>query len=320
MTTPMNKAQLQSLLMDYLYGEPSESARKEFERELAANPALQAMLAEERRLDSSLPIGAQPRITDERLQGNRWVLQQNLQRERRTAFSLQQWLNSLAQRPFTVAFQGLAMAATFVLGLFIATPAPVGTDLPGATLAAAEISPLELIESDDYEIYQLKVNSFDAATGAIDLSFSLASETRLQGNVADQGIHRLMAVALQDDIDPASRLDTINALQPVRSGSDVQDALIYVLRNDENPGVRYQAVQSLVTLASVDRVRDALRYALSEDVNPGVRLEAFQALASYQDPETLAVFRNQMDNDSNEYIRTQARNIVEGNSDAVIEL
>ena len=168
-----------------------------------------------------------------------------------------------------------------------------------------------MVNDEDYEIYQFKVNDYDATTGAIDLSFSLASETRLTGNIADQQINGLMAVALQNDIDSASRLDTINALQPVAAGDQVLGALIHVLTNDQNPGVRYQAVQSLVQLSHEESVREALRYALSEDVNQGVRVEAFQALVNYPDEQTLAIFRQQMDADSNEFIRTQARTIVE---------
>lgn len=323
MTMPEHKAHLQQLVMQYLYGEMTASERLDFDRQLESSTALRALLAEEQRFDAAIPQGVQPQIDAERVQGNRWLLQQNLQRERRSAFAPRLWLQALAERPVTVALQGLAMAATFVLGVLVATPPAADSALGANGLVAsggAAPSPLSLIENDDYEIYQLKVNAFDAVSGDIDLSFSLASETRVQGNVADQGIHKLMAVALQDDIDPASRMDTINALQPVSGGDEVQEALIYVLRNDQNPGVRYQAVQSLVTLASVDRVREALRYALSEDVNPGVRMEAFDALASYQDPETLAVFRRQMNEDSNEYIRTQARTIIEGTDDAAIEL
>lgn len=323
MTTPEHREQLQQLLMQYLYGDMDTAERDAFTQQLQANTELRAMLAAEQRFDSALPKGSQPLIDADRLQGNRWLLHQNLQREQRTAFSLQQWLRGLVARPLTVAFQTAAMAATFVLGVLIASPPPDGAGT-GSILAGnanAELTPLDFIDSDDYEIYQLKVNSYDAASGAIDLSFALASETRLTGNVADRGIHQLMAVALQNDIDPAARMDTINALQPVSSGSDVYEALIYVLRNDENPGVRYQAVQSLVALVHEEQVREALRYALSEDVNPGVRLEAFQALANNNpDSKTLAVFRQQMEDDSNEYIRAQARTIVEGTDNASIDL
>jgi HEAT repeat protein len=77
---------------------------------------------------------------------------------------------------------------------------------------------------------------------------------------------------------------------------------------------------SLVELTNQEQVREALRYALSEDVNEGVRIEAFQALASYTDEPTLAVFREQMEKDSNEFIRTQARNIVEESQAETIDL
>lgn len=323
MTTPENTNVLQSWVMQYLYGEMTAAERQDFEQALATNATLQALLDAEQRFDSAFPQGLQPVIDAERLQGNRWLLHQNLQRESRKRFSVQAWLQGLTQRPMTVMLQGAAMAATFVLGVLVATP-DATTNMATTPLAGnstdGSLSPLMLVGNDDYEIYQMKVNSYDPASGDIDLSFSLASETRLQGNVAEKNIHQLMAVALQNDIDSASRLDTINALQPVRHGSDVYEALIYVLRNDDNPGVRYQAVQSLVSLADEDRVRDALRYALSEDVNPGVRLEAFAALASNPDAQTLEVFRRQMDEDSNEYIRAQARLIVEGSGGATIDL
>ena len=111
------------------------------------------------------------------------------------------------------------MAATFVLGIMVSLPSGMQESVPAAAqLATIGISPLALINDEDYEIFQLKVNNYDVATGEIDLSFSLASETHLSGNVADQQIHSLMAAALQDDINASSRLDAINALQAVVAG------------------------------------------------------------------------------------------------------
>lgn len=310
MTNSNNQAQLEMQLIQYLYGDMDESQQAMFEQELAANLELRDLLEQEQRFNSALPSMSQPLIDDERIQGNRWLLRQNLQKAARPSFSLRQWWQSLWERPLTVAFQGAAMAMTFVLGVMV-SGSPAAPELAPGMLAATADSPLALVNDDDYEIYQLQVNSYDATTGDIDLTFALASETRVTGNVSDQNVNQLMAVALQNDIDSASRLDTINALQPVVSGDQVYEALIYVLTNDQNPGVRYQAVQSLVSLANEERVRDALRYALREDVNPGVRVEAFNALSNFRDAQTLAVFREQMDEDSNEYIRTEARSIIE---------
>lgn len=325
MTIPENKEQLQHLVISYLYGDLSAEEIRQFEAEIETNATLKQVLEQEQRLDSAIPIGIQPQIDEDRLHGNRFMLRQNLQRENRTRFSLRQWLQGLTERPMTLAFQGLAMAATFVIGILVATPSELQSPAAaGPQLVAidseAGMSPLALINDEDYEIYQLKVNDYDAISGDIDLSFSLASETRLVGNVADQQINGLMAVALQNDIGSSSRLDTINALQPVVSGDQVYQALIHVLTTDQNPGVRYQAVQSLVQLAHEAPVRDALRYALSEDVNQGVRVEAFQALVNYPEEETLEIFRQKMDIDSNEFIRTQARTIIEGSADGSIVL
>lgn len=313
MTTAVDKEQLEFQMIQYLYGDMDGEARAQFEQLLASDPVLQAMLDEEQGFNSAFPVGMQPFIDEERVQGNRWLLRQNLQKAARPGFSIRNWIQGLMERPLTLVFQGAAMAMTFVLGILVAgaggESALPTLNRPANMVAAA--TPLSLVDEDDYEIFQMTVNSYDAASGAIDLTFALASETRIRGNVADQSVHQLMAVALQNDIDSASRLDTINALQPVVSGDQVYEALIYVLTNDQNPGVRYQAVQSLVALSDQERVRDALRYALSEDVNPGVRVEAFNALASYRDEETLNVFRQKMEADSNEYIRAQARMIVE---------
>lgn len=312
MTSSENTEQMQLRVISYLYSDMDADELRQFEKELETNAQLRQMLEEERRLDGAFPMGSQPLINEERLQGNRWLLRQNLQKQSRSQFSIRRWLGELSERPFTVAFQGAAMAMTFVLGIYVASPAAS----PDAQ--SAGLTPLQLVSDEDYEIYQLKVNTYDAASGEIDLSFSLASETNIRGNVRDQNIHGLMAVALQNDIDSASRLDAIDALQPVTTGGDVYQALIHVLKNDQNPGVRYQAVRSLVALAHEDEVRDALRDALDQDVNPGVRLEAFQALVAYPERETLQLLRQKMDADSNEYIRNQSRIILEESESTVI--
>lgn len=304
--------QLQLRVIEYLYGEMTAAERLQFEQDVERDSELKKILKQEQRFDSALRPGMQPQIDEERLQGNRWAIRQRLLRETRPRFSFLQALDELRRRPLMLVFQGAAMAMTFAIGVMVASSPQSGVVPAGENLVARQVAlPFEFIGEEDYEIYSMRVNNYDTVSGDIDLSFSLASETRVTGNVANQSINRLMAVALQDDIDSAARLDTINALRPVAQGNDVYQALIHVLRNDENPGVRYQAVQALVTLRHEESVQAALRYALSEDVNEGVRVEAFNALAEYRDPQTLDVFRQQMEKDSNEYIRAEARTIIE---------
>ena len=212
------------------------------------------------------------------------------------------------RKPSLVALQTCALAVTYVIGFLVASP---GDNNGGAPAVASLVSPLNLVGEQDYEIADMHIDRFDPVSGEIDLSFALASETRLTGNVSDAEIRTLMTVALINEIDEASRLDTIDVLQ-ASFGEDVTASMIYVLNNDNNPGVRYSAVRSLVDYVDDAEVRTALRSALQQDVNPGVRVEAFNALAQNPDPETLAVFALQAENDGNEYIRTRSREIVEG--------
>ena len=311
--------ELQLRVVQYLYGGLTDSERDAFERDLQTDPQLARVLEQEQRLDSVVPRLTRPHIDDDRMQGNRFMLRQALQKSARRRSMLSDWVSDIRNNPQRLVFQLGAMAATFVLGLMVSTQSPVVQEpvsLPEVAAVPVQFSPLSFVQDEDYEIYQMKVNSYDPASGEIDLSFSLASETRVSGNIANSEIHSLMAVALQEDIDSASRLDTINVLQPVASGDRVYEALIHVLLNDQNPGVRYQAVQSLVQLVHEDEVRNALRFALADDVNSGVRIEAFKALMDYRDDETLSVFRDKMENDSNEFIRTQARAILEETDEA----
>lgn len=313
----------------YLYGEMQPDAARAFEQELTSNRTLADLLEEEQAFDAGLPQGLQPRIDEERLQGNRWVLRQKLARVTRSTQRQENAFALLLGQPRLLLMQGAAMACTFALGLFLA--AGSGPDAgPAASLSTAAGSvettprgPLALIGDDEYEIYRLQVNSYDPVSGEIDLSFALASESRLTGNVSDVTVHQLMAAALQDDIDSAARMDTITALQPVGAGSGVHEALIHVLLNDENPGVRYQAVSALTALADRDTVREALRAALASDMNEGVRVQAFNALMSSLDEQTLTLFRDHLQDDANEYIRTQSRSIVDGSmasDDLILEL
>jgi len=310
MNIPNSKDQLEQLVIRYLYGDFSEEERAQFEQALASNSKLQEILAQEQDLNNSVPLGTTPFIDSERQEINRLKLRRNLQKQVASQSALGNFLVSLLRKPSLVAFQSFALAASYVLGFLIASPSDVAIE-SGNPLAGI-VSPLSLVGDQDYEISDMHIADFNPVSGEIDLSFSIASETQLTGNVADTGIRTLMTVALLNEIDAAARLDTIEALQNASFSDDVSASMIHVLNSDDNPGVRYSAVLSLVDYADDETVRSALRNALQEDVNPGVRIEAFNALATRPDAETLAVFEQRMEVDSNSYIRDRSRSIVEG--------
>lgn len=309
MSNVSSKEQLDELVFRYVYGDLTHAEKSSFEQMLEEDPGLQKLLDEELKFQNFLPPGTAPQIDNERLTGNRFLLHKNLRGMQEQGTGVQRWWQSLVARPQMLGWQLTGMAITFVLGLLVTNLSmlPAQTD----TVLARVSSPLALVNEQDYQVASLQINSYDESTGEIDLSFSLVSDTTVQANIADANIRRLMTVALEDEVDSAVRLQAVAALGKVNELRDVYQTMIYLLTSDQNPGVRYQAVSLLVEMAGEDEVRDALRLALQRDVNSGVRLEAFNALAQYPEAETLAVFRDSMTSDNNEYIRTRARAIVE---------
>jgi len=307
MNIPENREQLEELVMRYLYDDLDSADRAAFEQALASNPLLLEILEQEQSLEQAIPQGTAVHIDDDRLQDARRQTRRNLQRQIANRSAIGEFLVTLMRKPSLVALQSVALAASYVLGVLIASP----TDGEVNPMAGV-ISPLALVGEQDYEISEMHIDSFDPVSGEIDLSFAIASDTRLSGNVADTGIRTLMTVALLNEIDEAATLDTIDALQSASYDNDISASMIHVLTNDNNPGVRYSAVQSLVNYVEDDQVRTALRSALQQDVNPGVRVEAFNALAQNPDPDTMVIFRQVAEMDGNDYIRERARAIVEG--------
>ena len=307
MNIPESREQLEELVVRYLYDDLDSDEKTVFEQALASNPLLQEILEQEQSLERAIPRGTTVHIDEDRLQDSRRQLRRNLQRQVANRSVIGEFLVTLMRKPSLVALQSVALAASYVLGVLIASP----SDSEVAPMAGI-ITPLALVGEQDYEISDMHIDSFDPVSGEIDLSFAIASDTRLSGNVADTGIRTLMTVALLNEIDEASRLDTIEALQNASYDDDISASMIHVLTNDNNPGVRYSAVRSLVNYVEEDQVKTALRNALQQDVNPGVRVEAFNALAQNPDPDTLVIFRQAAETDGNDYIRERARAIVEG--------
>ena len=311
-----DQAMIEQRVFRYLYDDLAPEERRRFELDLEDNPALQTALDQQRQLDEMLPRGLGPLLDEQRLQDNFAAAMGRIRRQSTPVSSWSDLLAAMVRSPVWLSAQALGLGLAFGLGMMLDTPA---TSPQSGSLAS--LSPLDLVKDEDYEIYQMEVNSFDAATGAIDLSFSLASNSRFVGNVADAGVQALINVALRDDVDDEARLKSVELLQYAGLETDGQGeatppGLLHALANDINPGVRYSAATSLVSYADDEQVRDVFRQALLEDTNPGVRMVAFETLADQPDTATLDVFRQKMVADSNDYIRNRARSIVDNLDDS----
>ena len=139
----------------------------------------------------------------------------------------------------------------------------------------------------------------------------------IEGAPEDADVQRALTFVLQNGqrFDPGARLDSLDVLRTQAADPEVRRALCAAARTDQNPGVRIKALETLQGFGKDAAVRRTLLDALQNDDNSGVRVSAINLLVNSlqtdgvsapADPSLLAVLRDRVRNDSNNYVRMQS--------------
>ena len=127
----------------------------------------------------------------------------------------------------------------------------------------------------------------------------------------------MLLFATRNNYNSGVRMDSVDLLTQTPNDVRVREALLYALRYDSNPGVRLKAIEGLGSYVKDDvRVRDAVLEALMNDSNAGLRTQAIHLLEPVRaDSSVRVVLQRLAQSDQNEYIRSQARNVLAQTSD-----
>lgn len=316
----------QSLLVDYLYCGLTEAEILNIEERIKSDPIFAQAVTQQKEFDSLIPLGSAPLIDNQRMSGVHWSTQRALRQQKGRRFSITSLMNTVWQSKVSMRFQLASVMTAFVVGFIIAQP-ELGSDLfdgesdairataqtEPATDQSADLSmlPVSLIQNGDFEITNLSLDSIDSRSGAVKVTYSLVSQTSLNGNIKSQEIQGLLASTIRNDVSDGTRLALVRLLKDQTDTTQVRDALSHSLLNDPNPGVRMAAAESLVKISHKTEVRDILRQVLKNDTNPGIRIKAFQALTKYSaESETQKTLKESSLHDNNQYIREQAKNLL----------
>lgn len=291
----------------YVYNELADDARYELEQHLARCADCTVELKSARKFHAVLSELPVEEPSPNLLTASRMRLQEALETTKqgglwhRLVFDPAVWLRQVRFAPalaaviFIVGFAG-GIGATFqVLG--------------NRTNAASIPSAAPATESS---ITGIRSVTQEPGSNQVTIQYDTTSTQQAQGSLNDQRIQQLLLFATRNNYNSGVRMDSVDLLTQQPNDTQVREALMYALRYDSNPGVRLKALDGLGAYVKSDpRVRDALLEALMNDSNPGVRTDALHLLEPVRaDSSVRAVLQRLAQDDRNEYIKNQARNVL----------
>jgi anti-sigma factor RsiW len=289
----------------YIYNELADDTRYELEQHLARCGECAAELKSARVLHATLSQFPVEEPAPNLVTASRMRLQESLETAeqggfwQRLTFDPAAWLRQ-------VRFAPALAAAIFIAGFaggIGATYKVLDNRVPAASPLAAP---------NESSITGIRSISQQAGSSQINIKYDTVSTQETQGSLNDQRIQQLLLFAARNNYNSGVRMDSVDLLTQKPNDTHVREALIYALRYDSNPGVRLKALDGLGTYVKDDvRVRDAVLEALVNDANPGVRTDALRLLEPVRaDGSVRAVLQKLAESDQNQYIRSQARNVI----------
>jgi len=262
----------------------------------------------DKKLSIAMKLGNKPYISDQRIQANRWQLKRTLRAESSKQSSL------IGRFSFTLATNKLQIAGmflTFTFGFLLALNENVSGQIVNGEISQIVYNEnTNAVDARD-QIINFEINKNQNSTGPYKVKYTTLRQTKLNTNLEDRNTILLLTSAMETDLNDATRLELVDILKEHLENEEVRKSLSYSLLNDPNPGVRMIVAESLAKLSSSQSVRKTLRQALVKDTNQGVRISVFEGLLENLDDETINLFKSRSSQDSNYYIRTKAKSIVD---------
>lgn len=257
--------------------------------------------------------------TDVQLETNRAELHQRLLLMTQPGFQ-KKWLAKLWQiisLDFDPGWRFATAAAILIIGIFLGKIFFTQDILklasgqqPSPGLFGSNISNIESIQ-------------YDPITRQVSITMNTINDVTIQGDVEKPEIQQVLAQALMTDERPDVRLKTVRTLQNTKT---LDEKVVYALREvvdkEENPGIRLKAVKLLTSIPITSSVKEILAKVLVRvflsDSNSAIRIEAFKGLSKIDNGSVAPVIFNAAKNDSSEYIRSKANQILERTENPVV--
>ncbi len=261
-------------------------------------------------LSTAMTLGTKPHISDQRMDANRWQLRRKLSSESSKQTSL---IGRFSFMLATNRLQITGMFLTFIFGFLLASSENISTQIFNHKvdpIVKSEKANTNAVDPRE-QIINFEINKNQNSSNPFRVKYTTLRQIKLNTNLEDRNTILLLTSAMETHLNDATRLELVDILKEHLENEQVRESLSYSLLNDPNPGVRMIVAESLAKLSSSHSVRKTLRHALIKDTNQGVRVSVFDGLLKNLDDETINLFKSRSSQDSNYYIRSKAKSIVD---------
>lgn len=250
--------------------------------------------------------------TDVHLEANRAELHQRLLLMTQPGFQ-KKWFAKLWQiisLDFAPVLRFATAAALLIVGILLGK---IFFSQDTLKLASAQQPYPDLFGSNFSNIESIQ---YDPATRQVSITMNTVNDVTIQGDLEKPEIQRVLAQTLMTDERPDIRLKTVRALQNTKIFDEkIIFALKEVVDKEENAGIRLKAVKLLTSIPISSSVKEILANVLVRvflnDSNSAIRIEAFKGLSKIDNDSVAPVIFNAAKNDSSEYIRSKANQILD---------
>jgi hypothetical protein len=315
----MKHNEFKQLLQLSLFGELKTEEQSILKEHLSVCEECRSELEDQKNL-LELISGKKKSIVDEKvLSAARYQLRGALRSEKLNKNILNSFTDSISWffiSPMKSAFAGVAL---LIFGVIIGS-------LFFSRISESQLSGHQnndnkfALLSEDISISNVRFIDSDASDGEVEFTFEAARPVRLKGKVSDPQIQSVLTYAMLNERNPGSRLNSINAMDTeihTQYDQEVKEALITVVMSDNNPGVRREALKLMSKFPYDETIKQALLFVIKNDTVSGLRIEALNSIIEAGNKghklnnEELNLFRQQMLEDENPYIKLRSKTILQ---------
>ena len=303
---------IKELIWLFIYNEITQQEKEELEKHLLECAECQLDFEESNKAYHQFDYKLRMAPTEFQIEKSRAELHQHLIFYKQNKLKYR-WIDkiwNIVSLEFMPSVRFAAVVLVFIIGLF------AGKYIYGDKLILKNNVPFSISDLNENQISQIESINFNPETQQIALELNYNKGISVQGNLDKPEIQRILAKTLINDDRPNMRLKTVRALTKTKTlNEQLLDALIILIYKDENPGIRLKAMKILTSLSATGALSDLLAKVyvkvLLIEKNSAIRIEAFNGLNKITNMSSSTELISAVKEDTSEYIRTKASQILQ---------